>query len=263
MNRITSTEALEISMEIGRILLQNGSTANRVELMMCKVCSIFGYPETEAYVTPTGIFLTVSDGKEIFTTSIKRIENRQTDLGKITKISHLVYDMERQYCKEGVCYWNADKFREELKHIENEKAWPDWFKILCGGLTSGCFCLLFGGSWLEFAVDYAVGVLVSLSLKLLGNLKLNNFLLHILGAALIVVFAKVLDIWVPYIKLDNIIIGGIMLLVPGLSFVNAIRDTMSGDLVSGTARGVEAIFLAIAIAAGSGIMLKLFELWGM
>ena len=42
MNRITSTEALEISMEIGRILLQNGSTANRVELMMCKVCSIFG-----------------------------------------------------------------------------------------------------------------------------------------------------------------------------------------------------------------------------
>ncbi len=57
MNRITSTEALEISMEIGRILLQNGSTANRVELMMCKVCSIFGYPETEAYVTPTGIFL--------------------------------------------------------------------------------------------------------------------------------------------------------------------------------------------------------------
>jgi len=90
MNRITSTEALEISMEIGRILLQNGSTANRVELMMCKVCSIFGYPETEAYVTPTGIFLTVSDGKEIFSTSIKRIENRQTDLGKITKISHLV-----------------------------------------------------------------------------------------------------------------------------------------------------------------------------
>jgi uncharacterized membrane protein YjjP (DUF1212 family) len=171
--------------------------------------------------------------------------------------------MERQYCKEGVCYWNADKFREELKHIENEKAWPDWFKILCGGLTSGCFCLLFGGSWLEFAVAYAVGVLVSLSLKLLGNLKLNNFLLHILGAALIVVFAKVLDIWIPYIKLDNIIIGGIMLLVPGLSFVNAIRDTMSGDLVSGTARGVEAIFLAIAIAAGSGIMLKLFELWGM
>jgi uncharacterized membrane protein YjjP (DUF1212 family) len=116
---------------------------------------------------------------------------------------------------------------------------------------------------MEFAVAYTVGVLVSLSLKLLGNLKLNNFLLHILGAALVVVFAKVLDIWVPYIKLDNIIIGGIMLLVPGLSFVNAIRDAMSGDLVSGTARGVEALFLAIAIAAGSGIMLKLFELWGM
>ncbi len=76
------------------------------------------------------------------------------------------------------------------------------------------------------------------------------------------VFAKTLDIWVPYIKLDNIIIGGIMLLVPGLSIVNAIRDTMSGDLVSGTARAVEAIFIAVAIATGSGSMLKLWALMG-
>lgn len=263
MKRITLSETIEISMEIGKILLQNGSTANRVELMMCKVCKIFGYPQTEAFVTPTGIFLTVSDGKENITTSIKRIENRKTDLGKITKISHLVNEMEKQYCRDGLCMWDADKFRDELRHIENERAWPEWFTIFCGGLTSGCFCLLFGGSWLEFAVAYIVGVLVSLSLKLLGNLRLNSFLTHIVGAALIVVFAKVLDIWVPYIKLDNIIIGGIMLLVPGLSFVNAIRDAMSGDLVSGTARGIEAIMLAIAIAAGSGIMLKLFELCGM
>ncbi|HRY83576.1 MAG TPA: threonine/serine exporter family protein, partial [Candidatus Cloacimonadota bacterium] len=127
----------------------------------------------------------------------------------------------------------------------------------------GFFCLLFGGSWLEFGVAYLVGVLVSLALRLIVLLRMNNFLVHALGAAMVVVFAKTLDIWVPYIKIDNIIIGGIMLLVPGLSITNAIRDTMSGDLVSGTARAVEALLISVGIAAGSGSMLKLWSLWGL
>jgi uncharacterized membrane protein YjjP (DUF1212 family) len=51
-----------------------------------------------------------------------------------------------------------------------------------------------------------------------------------------------------------------MLLVPGLAITNAIRDTMAGDLVAGTARTVEAIFIAAAIATGAGSMLKLWAL---
>lgn len=255
-------EATEISQEIGRILLQSGATTNRVELMMRKVCAVFGYQHTEAYVTPTGIFLSVSDSKTQMNTSIKRIDNRRIDLGKITRVSHLVSQVEKEFCKDGQCRLSGAEFMKTLAAIDNEKTYPAWFTILCGGLTSGCFCLLFGGSWPEFGVAYAVGVLVSLSLKLLDLLQINNFLFHILGAALVVTFAKVIDIWVPNITLDKIIIGGIMLLVPGISFVNAIRDTMSGDLVSGTARAVEAVFIAVAIAAGSGVMLKLWALWG-
>jgi uncharacterized membrane protein YjjP (DUF1212 family) len=90
----------------------------------------------------------------------------------------------------------------------------------------------------------------------------NNFLLNAIASALIVFLAKTIDTWVPNIRLDNIIIGGIMILVPGLALTNAIRDTMSGDLVSGTARGVEAIIVTIAIVAGSGTMLKLWTLLG-
>ncbi len=90
----------------------------------------------------------------------------------------------------------------------------------------------------------------------------NNFLLNAIAAALIVMLAKTLDIFLPYIRLDNIIIGGIMLLVPGLSITNAIRDTMSGDLVAGTARAVEALFITVGIVAGSASMLKIWSMCG-
>jgi uncharacterized membrane protein YjjP (DUF1212 family) len=53
-----------------------------------------------------------------------------------------------------------------------------------------------------------------------------------------------------------------MLLVPGLAITNAMRDMMSGDLVSGTARAIEAFLISVAIAAGSGSMLKIWSLVG-
>ncbi|MGL5677140.1 MAG: threonine/serine exporter family protein, partial [Cellulosilyticaceae bacterium] len=52
---------------------------------------------------------------------------------------------------------------------------------------------------------------------------------------------------------EAIVIGCIMSLVPGVAFTNAIRDTIGDELLSGISRGVEALFIAVAIAAGVGI----------
>lgn len=56
--------------------------------------------------------------------------------------------------------------------------------------------------------------------------------------------------------MNQTIIGAIMLLVPGLAITNAIRDTMSGDLLSGVIRASEAFLVAIAIAVGTGAVLS-------
>jgi len=57
---------------------------------------------------------------------------------------------------------------------------------------------------------------------------------------------------------DTIIIGVIMLLVPGVAITNAIRDTIAGDLLAGLARGVDAFLTAAAISAGAG---GAFAIW--
>jgi uncharacterized membrane protein YjjP (DUF1212 family) len=262
MPKISIKQATELALEVGRILLQSGSATNRVEKMMQKVCIGFGYPETESFVTPTGIFISVKDKDENISTSIRRIEARRIDLGKITRISRLVNCIGEDKCTEAHIVKDLDKFRAELRRIDAEQIWPGWIRNLCGGATSGFFCLLFGGAWMEFVVAVLIGIIVSSGLKYLGRLGFNNFLLNAIAAALIVFLAKLMDVYIPYIRLDNIIIGGIMLLVPGLSITNAIRDTMSGDLVSGTARAVEALFITVGIVAGSGSMLKIWALWG-
>lgn len=262
MPKLSIQQCSKLALETGRIILESGGATNRVELMMHKVCNGLGYPDCESFVTPTGIFLSISDGKNELSTSIKRIGQRRIDLGKITEISRVVNCLHSEECPEIAKSKNkSDYLATELRRLDAQKPYPMWVSNLCGAATSGFFCLLFGGSWSEFGVALIVGFLVATSLKYISRLPVNNFLMNALAAALIVLISKTIDIWVPFIRLDYIIIGGIMILVPGLQIVNAIRDTMSGDLVAGTARGVEAIVITTAIVAGSGAMLKLWELW--
>ena len=262
METITAKQITDISLEVGRIMLQSGSSTNRVETMMRKVCVGFGYPDTESYVTPTGIFISVATEGGRIDTSIKRIENRRIDLGKITRVSRLVNTLAQHSITEDKKLHEYRKLNAELIQIDTDQIWPQWLTNLCGGATSGFFCLLFGGAWSEFLIASVIGIIVSWGMKYLARLAFNNFLLNALAAALIVFLAKLSDYYLPYIRLDQIIIGGIMLLVPGLSITNAIRDTMSGDLVSGTARAVEALFITVGVVAGSGSMLKIWALWG-
>ena len=58
---------------------------------------------------------------------------------------------------------------------------------------------------------------------------------------------------------DIVIIGCIMPLVPGVIFTTAIRDTLNGDYAAGLARIMEAVVVALAVAAGAGMGIALFN----
>ena len=57
--------------------------------------------------------------------------------------------------------------------------------------------------------------------------------------------------------IDMVMIGSIMLLIPGISLMNALRDMMCGDIITGILRLAEALMMAVAIAAGFGIAIMM------
>jgi uncharacterized membrane protein YjjP (DUF1212 family) len=56
---------------------------------------------------------------------------------------------------------------------------------------------------------------------------------------------------------DKVMIGSIMLLVPGINLMNSLRDMMCGDIITGILRLAEALMVAVAIAAGFGIAIMM------
>nr|MBP7118414.1 threonine/serine exporter family protein [Candidatus Cloacimonadota bacterium] len=127
MNKINLQECSKLALETGRIILQSGGATNRVELMMRKVCEGFGYDDCESFVTPTGIFFSLSDGEANITTRIKRIENRRIDLGKITQVSQLVNCLQSDKCHIMTHTQGRSKeFLKELRRIDGENPYPMW-----------------------------------------------------------------------------------------------------------------------------------------
>jgi uncharacterized membrane protein YjjP (DUF1212 family) len=54
----------------------------------------------------------------------------------------------------------------------------------------------------------------------------------------------------PVLNSDMIIIGDIMLLIPGLAFCNSIHDMVMGDTISGVLSMFDAVMRALSIAIG-------------
>ena len=56
---------------------------------------------------------------------------------------------------------------------------------------------------------------------------------------------------------DKIMIGGIMLLIPGIAMTNSVRDMLIGDVMSGWFRLLNALLIAGAIACGFALSIIL------
>ena len=151
MSHIPIHEAADIVSEVGRILLSSGATTNRVELMMRKAATCFGYGKTEAYVTPTGIFITVSDGSDKQTTSVQRSKSAAR-LGKNLH-QHLINRLQ-WICKAKPQL--ASKLRAELYNWIISSPGRRGFR--CRGGTLRLFACLWRLA--EICRCYLVGVLV-------------------------------------------------------------------------------------------------------
>lgn len=118
--------------------------------------------------------------------------------------------------------------------------------------------MLFGGNVKDFIVATIIGLIIKIVITICQRLSINEFFVNSLCGAICAFLALIFIKLNIGSNLDKIIIGAIMLLVPGLTITNAIRDTIAGDLLSGMTKALEAFLVAVSIAVGTGGILSIF-----
>ena len=118
--------------------------------------------------------------------------------------------------------------------------------------------IIFSGEydWADLLPAALVGALGYAVFSEINRLTSIRFIGEFLGAVSIGVSAYLLTKWHLGGELDNIIIGPVMPLVPGVAITHSIRDMLAGHLLSGLVRGVEALLSAFAIGTGIALIFR-------
>jgi len=239
----------------GKIILESGGEIYRVEETIVRICSAYNINNAQPFATPTVIIVSASDQYGQTTSVVMRIKRRSLNLEKISRVN----DISRNIKSKG---FTLELIENELSKIDSQKAYSTKVNILCAATTTGFFALAFGGNLRDFIVSFFIGCLIRILSKFLDSVETNEFFINIICGALAALIALLSVRLKIGAHADKIIIGSIMLLVPGLAITNAIRDTIAGELLSGITRSMEAFLVAVAIALGTGVAMKLWFLLG-
>ena len=111
----------------GKLMLQNGAEIYRVEDTIQRMLAVSGLKTAEAYVTATGIMVTLDDPKEDSMTVIKRIPSRGTDLNTVS----IVNDISRKFCS-GRELFEALKIKKIFVRYFNKPRIDNYLRITIG-----------------------------------------------------------------------------------------------------------------------------------
>ena len=244
------SEVLEVASEAGHILLENGAEISRVEDIMFRIANHFGVDSGNFFVLSNGIFTTGNSekvskagGQASTYANVEFIPIRGVQLSKVRAVNQLSYDIVGGRC-------TLEEARERLRSIRAIPPKPVWEQTLATGLGAGGFCAVFGGGYLDCAAALVVGLILGAWMLLVSG----RYLSKIVGGISNALIANLLCIILWRIgfaeSLSNVIIAAMMPLVPGVPFVNGVRDLANSDYLAGLTRLTDAMLGFFCIAMG-------------
>ena len=241
-------EVLDLALQAGHILLENGAEIFRVEETISRICRHYGVESGNAFVLSNGIFLTGGSVREEFFAKVQHIPVSSTHLDKVAAVNQLSREIEQGH-------YRVEEASEELERIRNMPRKRPWELILASGLGSGCFCYLFGGNPGDSTAAFLTGVVLYMYILYVSGPHFSKIVGNIGGGILLTLLCGLFSFLSLGQHLNYMIIGSIMPLIPGVAFTNAIRDMADEDYISGSVRMLDALlcFLCIAIGVGIGI----------
>ena len=218
-------ELFSLSLDIGEEIIRCGGEIGRAKETIRRInsenddCVIFALPN----------FLFAKCGNMI---SARRIGDTRLDMAEIERLNAL----SRRIC-EGK--YNDINITKQVRLYKTAD-------MLFNSIAVFCFCVFFGGSFYDALFSAAIGMIISSGFYRRRDYSL--FTANLIDSFIIGTTACIFQKFLPTLNTDKIIIGAIMILVPGITIQNAARDMVNGDIEAGGYELLESIMSALAIA---------------
>lgn len=221
-------EIFSISLDIGREIIRAGGEISRATDTIIRINGARG-SRCEVFALPSVIIAECDNNIQI-----RHISGEETDLRKISMLNAI---------SRNICSDRTDKI--EIGGTEKYSTLTNYIFVAVATLS---FSLYFGGNLLDGTFSAITAMLISALMVHMSTFPV--FTTNLISSFLSAVIAYLPLLFGLKINPDKVIIGAIMLLVPGLTIVNSITDMMKGDLIAGIFELFYSIMTALAIAFG-------------
>lgn len=242
---------LQAVLDIGEEMLVCGAEVSRVEDSILRMCTSYGCDRVNVFIITSNIQVTLETPDGEIITHIRRVVRSSTNFDRLDYFN----DLSRYVCSNTPTIEELiEKYNEVLGRKE-----PNKFLSYLGAMfIAGGFTVFFGGTLMDGLSAVIMGVCILLMENVLENNE-KNMIVYFFVASLVAGIVAILTVDLGLGEnLDKIIIGGIMLLIPGIALTNSIRDMLIGDLGSGLLRLVNALLQATSIACGFALSIIVF-----
>lgn len=242
-------ELLHEFLNLGEMMLRVGGEIKRVEDTLMRMGLAYGAEKMNVFVITSSIVVTMgfTDGTEL--TQTRRImDETGTDFTKLEALNEL----SRSCCRMPM---KVEELREKLILLDKK---PSQVQIWLGSaIGAGSFALFFGGVLSDGIIAAVFAILICFLKKYFKPICPNNVVFNLLCSFITGIGICISVRFFPFLHADKIMIGDIMLLIPGIVMTNSIRDVLVGDTIAGVMKFVESLLWAGAIACGFMLAIQL------
>ncbi|MBT2143381.1 MULTISPECIES: threonine/serine exporter family protein [unclassified Rhodanobacter] len=233
----TTASATRIAfvLELARRLHQYGTSAPRLEMAIAGAAQRLGL-SADVWSSPTAIIISFADlaqGEEgvAQTTQVMRLAPGEVNLERLCEADDIA---DRAIAGElGL--------REGFRLLR-ELGRPDTRREKIGSVASyglsaaGIAALFLHSSWVDLVVAGAIGVMIGWITLLAASRPRLAVASDAICALVATTVAIVVSAFVVPLAIKSVVLASLIILVPGMSLTNAVREISSGHLVSGMAR---------------------------
>lgn len=251
---VTADALLCNALDIGEGILRCGGEIRRVEDTINRICYAFGAAHVEAFTITSLMIASVRMPDGSYSSQVRRILESSNDLHKLDMYNLI----SRRMCAHEI---SLDEAQVLIRQTKRSRPYPAWMQYIAGIFGAGGFALFFGGNLADAAAAAIIGAIIMI-LERHRPSYINSMAQAIISsftAGLLAVVSSKLGLG---INVDKVMIGTIMLLIPGMTIGTSIRDMLCGDLITGFFRLVQSLLMATIIALGYGAAILLMgRLW--
>lgn len=239
---------LDWFLEIGKLMLESGAEIHRVEDTITRLCSAYHMKDIEIFAIRSLIVLSIKDAAGNTYSSSKRIYEIGIDMGKLEALNQV----SRSICAQ---LPGLESVKRQIESCRSVKSIGRAERIAGYMAAAFAFACFFGGRLRDGAAAAGLGLLLFYMDERLAKKCPQRLVYIVLVSGLLGFGGEIYGQIGLGLRPDKIMIGTIMLLIPGMSFMNSMRDMLSNNEMNGFFSCLDVLLTAGAIAAGFALPL--------